>query len=269
MQPDIRYARNDGVAIAYQLVGAAERDLILVPDFVSNCVYHWETPYYRELYERLARSFRLIVFDKRGTGLSDRGGAGWASLETRMDDMRAVLEGAGSERALVLGGAEGGQMAALFAATHPELTAGLDLFQFEARGGGADSPEWHQTQTQLGRWGTQGLADEWLSQICPTLLRSEADRIWFANHLRTGASPEIGYALNEAYYASDVSDILSTIREPTPRTRPRSFRAHASKASPARTIGGCFSRRRSWIGSRRFRRRSRSSRNPRACWQRF
>ena len=215
MQPDIRYARNDGVAIAYQLVGAAERDLILVPDFVSNCVYHWETPYYRELYERLARSFRLIVFDKRGTGLSDRGGAGWASLETRMDDMRAVLEGAGSERALVLGGAEGGQMAALFAATYPESTAGLVLFQFEARGGGADSPEWHQTHTQLCRWGTQGLADEWLAQICPTLLRSEGDRIWFANHLRTGASPEIGYALNEAYYASDVSDILSTIRVPT------------------------------------------------------
>jgi len=215
VQPDIRYARNDGVAIAYQVVGEADRDLILVPDFVSNCVYHWETPYYRELYERLAASFRLIVFDKRGTGLSDRGGAGWASLETRMDDMRAVLEAAASERAVVLGGAEGGQMAALFAATFPELTAGLVLFQFEARGAGADSPEWHQTQAQLHRWGTQGLADEWLAQICPTLLRSEADRVWFANHLRTGASPEIGFALNEAYYASDVTDILSTIRVPT------------------------------------------------------
>ncbi|HZT45243.1 MAG TPA: adenylate/guanylate cyclase domain-containing protein [Gaiellaceae bacterium] len=215
MQPDIRYARNDGVAIAYQVVGAADRDLILVPDFVSNCVFHWETPYYRELYERLARSFRLIVFDKRGTGLSDRGGAGWASLETRMDDMRAVLEAAGSARAVVLGGAEGGQMAALFAATYPELTTGLVLFQFEARGGGADSPEWQHDRAQLQRWGTQGLADEWLAQICPTLLRSEADRVWFANHLRTGASPEIGYALNEAYYASDVTDILSTIRVPT------------------------------------------------------
>jgi class 3 adenylate cyclase len=215
VEPDVQYARNDGVAIAYQVVGDAQRDLILVPDFVSNCVYHWETPYYRELYERLARSFRLIVFDKRGTGLSDRGGAGWASLETRMDDMRAVLEAAGSERALVLGGAEGGQMAALFAATYPESTVGLVLFQFEARGGGSDSPEWRQTQAQLHRWGTQGLADEWLAQICPTLLRSEGDRVWFANHLRTGASPEIGYALNEAYYASDVSDILNTIRVPT------------------------------------------------------
>src|SRR5581483_5703178 len=116
--------------------------------------------------------------------LSDRGGAGWASLETRMDDMRAVLEAAGSARAVVLGGAEGGQMAALFAATYPELTTGLVLFQFEARGGGADSPEWQHDRAQLQRWGTQGLADEWLAQICPTLLRSEADRVWFANHLR-------------------------------------------------------------------------------------
>jgi class 3 adenylate cyclase len=215
MEPDIRYARNDGVAIAYQVVGDADRDLILVPDFVSNCVFHWETPYYRELYERLARSFRLIVFDKRGTGVSDRGGAGWASLETRMEDMRAVLEAAGSARAVVFGGAEGGDMAALYAATYPESTAGLVLFQFQARGEGADSPGWHHARAQLHRWGTQGLADEWLAQICPTLLRSEADRVWFANHLRTGASPEIGYALNEAYYASDVTDILPTIRVPT------------------------------------------------------
>jgi len=211
VQPDIRYARNDGVAIAYQVVGDGDRDLVLVPDFVSNLVFHWESPYYLELYERLARSFRLIVFDKRGTGLSDRGGAGWASLETRMDDMRAVFEAAGSERALVLGGAEGSQMAALFAATYPESTAGLALFQFIARGEGVDS----QNRAQLHRWGTQGMADEWLAQICPTLLRSEADRVWFANHLRTGASPEIGYALNQAYAASDVTDILPTIRVPT------------------------------------------------------
>jgi class 3 adenylate cyclase len=215
VQPDIRYARNDGVAIAYQVVGDAERDLVLVPDFVSNLVYLWGSPYYREFYERLARSFRLILFDKRGTGLSDRGGAGWASLETRMDDMHVVLEAARSERAVVLGAQEGGQMAALYAATYPESVAGLVLFQFTARGSGTDSAEWQQSHTQLRRWGTQGLADELLAEICPTLLRSEADRLWFANVLRTGASPEIGYALNEAYFASDVSDILPTIRVPT------------------------------------------------------
>ena len=77
MQPDIRYARNGDVAIAYQVVGEGERDLVWVPDYVSNLVYAWESPYWREFYERLTRSFRLILFDKRGTGLSDRGGAGW------------------------------------------------------------------------------------------------------------------------------------------------------------------------------------------------
>jgi class 3 adenylate cyclase/pimeloyl-ACP methyl ester carboxylesterase len=234
VQPDVRYALNDGVAIAYQVVGEGDRDLVLVPDFVSNLVFHSESPYYQDLYERFARSFRLILFDKRGTGLSDRGGAGWASLETRMDDMRAVLEAAGSERALVLGGSEGGQMAALFAATFPESTAGLVVFQFIARGDGLDSPEWQQTREQLARWGTQGLADEWLAQICPTLLRSEADRVWFANHLRTGASPEIGYALNEAYFASDVTDILPTIRVPTLLLyRGESMRSSAEHAAAA------------------------------------
>jgi class 3 adenylate cyclase len=215
VQPEIRYVRNDGVAIAYQVVGESDRDLVLVPDFMSNLVFFWESSYWREFYERLSRSFRLILFDKRGTGLSDRGGAGWAALETRMEDMRAVVRDVGSARAIVLGGQEGGQMAALYAATYPEATEALVLFQFVARGEGLESPEWQQSRGQLARWGTQGLADEWLAQICPTLLRSEADRVWFANLLRVGASPEIGYALNEAYAGSDVREVLRTIRVPT------------------------------------------------------
>jgi class 3 adenylate cyclase len=214
MEPDIRYARNDGVAIAYQVVGEGERDLVLVPGFVSNLVYGWESPYWREFYERLARSFRLILFDKRGTGLSDRGGAGWAALETRMEDMRAVLEAAGSERAVVFGSHEGGQMAALYAATYPEATEALVLFQFISHGGGSDSPYWQEASRTLRNWMTQELADQWLAEICPTLLRSEADRVWFANWLRVGASPEIGYALNMTYADSDVREVLPTIRAP-------------------------------------------------------
>jgi len=215
VEPDIRYARNGDVAIAYQVVGSGERDLVYVPGFVSNLVYAWESPYWREFYERLARSFRLIVFDKRGTGLSDRGGAGWAALETRMDDMRAVLADARSERAVVLGSHEGGQMAALYAATYPEATEALALFQFISRGEGSDSPYWQQASKLLQGWGTQELADGFLAEICPTLLRSEADRVWFANWLRVGASPEIGFALNMTYADSDVSDILPTIGVPT------------------------------------------------------
>jgi class 3 adenylate cyclase len=208
MEPDIRYARNGDVAIAYQVVGDGERDLVYVPSYGSNLVYAWESHYYREFYERLARSFRLILFDKRGTGLSDRGGAGWAALETRMEDMRSVLEDAGSERAVVFGSSEGSLMAALYAATYPEATEALVLFQMLPRG-------WQDDLAQLHKWGTQELADEFLVEICPTLLRSEADRVWFANWLRVGASPEIGYALNVTYANSDVTDVLPTIGVPT------------------------------------------------------
>src|SRR5262245_3796799 len=125
--PDVRYVRNDGVAIAYHVVGDGERDLVLVPDYVSNLVFDWQSPYWREFYERFGRSFRLILFDKRGTGLSDRGGAGWAALETRMEDMRCVLEAAGSKRAVVFGPPEGGQMAAVYAGAHPEAREGPAL----------------------------------------------------------------------------------------------------------------------------------------------
>jgi class 3 adenylate cyclase len=208
MEPDIRYARNGDVAIAYQIVGEGDRDLVYVSSYVSNLVYAWESPYYREFYERLARSFRLILFDKRGTGLSDRGGAGWATLETRMEDMRTVLEDIGSERAVVFGASEGGLMAALYAATYPEATEALVLFQVLPRG-------WQDDLAHLEKWGTQELADEFLAEICPTLLRSEADRVWFANWLRVGASPEIGYALNVTYAGSDVTDVLPTIGVPT------------------------------------------------------
>ena len=102
---------------------------MLVPDYISNLVYLWESAYWREFYERLARSFRVILFDKRGTGLSDRG-THFPALETRMDDMRAVLDAVGSDRAVVFGSHEGGGMAALYAATYPERTDALVLFQF-------------------------------------------------------------------------------------------------------------------------------------------
>jgi class 3 adenylate cyclase/pimeloyl-ACP methyl ester carboxylesterase len=216
VQPDIRYARNGDVAIAYQLVGEGERDLVLVPDYASNLVYGWESPYWREFYERLARSFRLILFDKRGTGLSDRGGAGWAALETRMEDMRAVLDAVGSERAVVFGSQEGGQMAVLYAASYPQATEALVLFQFSAYfEGGSESLYWQRAREFLHGWGTQEFADQLLAEGCPTLLRSEADRLWFANSLRVGASPEIGLALNMAYADSDVRDVLPSIRVPT------------------------------------------------------
>src|SRR5438874_485756 len=109
---DIQYARSGSVSIAYQVVGDGERDLVYVPDYVSNLVYGWESPHWRKFYERLAQSFRLILFDKRGTGLSDLGGH-FPALETRMDDVRAVLDAVGSSSTVLLGSHDGCSMAAI------------------------------------------------------------------------------------------------------------------------------------------------------------
>ncbi len=133
--------RSGGVAIAYQVVGEGERDLVFVSDYCSNLVYGWESRYWRPFYERLAESFRLILFDKRGTGLSDRGGS-FPTLETRMEDVRAVMGAVGSERALIFGSHEGCLMATLFAATYPEETAALALFHPPLLSiAGADHPD--------------------------------------------------------------------------------------------------------------------------------
>ena len=128
VQPDIRYARSGGVAIAYQVVGEGDIDVVYIPDYLSNLVYGWESPHWRRFYDRLAQSFRLILFDKRGTGLSDFGGH-FPALETRMDDVRAVLDAVESSSTVLLGSHDGCSMAALFAATYPDRARALALFQ--------------------------------------------------------------------------------------------------------------------------------------------
>ena len=136
-ETDIRYVRSGGVAIAYQIVGDGDTDLVYVPDFMSNLVYAWEYPRWRDFYRLLAGSFRLILFDKRGTGLSDHGGQ-FATLETRMEDLHAVLDAAGSTRTVILASHEGCGMAALYAATYPERTTALVLFHPQACGAGVE-----------------------------------------------------------------------------------------------------------------------------------
>ena len=209
---DIQYARSGDVSIAYHVVGDASTDLVLVPDFVSNLVYNWESKHWRPFYERLAQSFRLILFDKRGTGLSDRGPL-FPNLETRMEDVRAVLDAVGSERAVIFGPHEGSAMACLYAATYPERTIALVVFQAAA----------YETRTNAAQellrlrqgWGTLAYSGELLAEICPTLHREPAEREWFANELRVGASPAAGYALNRMWSETDLRDILSAIHVPT------------------------------------------------------
>jgi class 3 adenylate cyclase len=209
---DIRYVRNGDVSIVYHVVGDAPTDLVLVPDFFSNLVFDWESKHWRPFYERLAQSFRLILFDKRGTGLSDRGPL-FPNLETRMEDVRAVLDAVGSERAVIFGPHEGSTMACLYAATYPERTIALVVFQAAAYD---DRPNVEEELIRLRNgWGTLEYADELLADACPTLHREPAEREWFANAMRVGASPAAGYALNRMWFETDLRDILSAIHVPT------------------------------------------------------
>ena len=122
--PETRYAKSGDVNIAYQVVGSGPRDLVIVPGRVSNIDAFWEEPSFARLLTRLASFTRLIIFDKRGTGLSDRN-SNSPSLEVRMDDVRAVMDAAGSSRAALFGYSEGGPMCALFAATYPDRATAL------------------------------------------------------------------------------------------------------------------------------------------------
>ena len=132
MLPETQYARSGDVHVAYQVSGDGPLDLVLVPGFVSHVEYQWEDPLTARFFERLASFSRLIRFDKRGTGLSDRV-AGVPPLEERMDDIRAVMDAAGSERAAILGFSEGGQLSMMFAATYPERTSALLLVRIGRR----------------------------------------------------------------------------------------------------------------------------------------
>ncbi|MEA2676073.1 MAG: hypothetical protein QOJ81_214 [Chloroflexota bacterium] len=210
---DIRYARNGGVAIAYQVVGEGDVDLVYVPDWVSNLVYGWGYPPLRDFYLRLARSFRLILFDKRGTGISDHGGQ-FATLETRMEDLHAVLDAAGSSRPVVFGAQEGSGMAVMFAASYPERTRALVLFHTALQNGLSEADLQELARLREG-WGTQAWCDELFWDICPSLAASEAERRSFADHLRVGASPAVAYALNRAVNETDLRDVLPTLRVPT------------------------------------------------------
>ncbi len=211
---DIRYARSGGLSIAYQVVGDGDTDLLYVPDYVSNLVYGWESPHWRRFYERLAKAFRLILFDKRGTGLSDHGGQ-FPALETRMDDVRAVLDAASSTSAVLFGSHEGCSLATLYAATYPERTRGVVSFHPVAH-----NPEAHGEEVRAGLarlrdlWGTQEYSDELFLDNAPSLYEDAAEREWFANWLRVSSSPAVAYAMNRAFFETDIRDVLPAVRVP-------------------------------------------------------
>src|SRR5438270_11175599 len=152
--PETRYAKSGHIEIAYQVVGDGPLDLVYVPGFVSNLDLTWENQGAAEFYSRLAGFSRLMLFDKRGTGLSDRM-AGVANLEERMDDVRAVMDAVGSERAALFGISEGGPMSLLFAATYPDRAQALVLYAAFARHPTLTPERLEQDIARINRdWGT-------------------------------------------------------------------------------------------------------------------
>ena len=209
--PTIRYARSGDVAIAYQVVGDGPVDLVFLP-FFGNIRWTWEQPLFVRFFERLASFSRLILFDKRGTGLSDRPRT--LTLEAQMDDVRAVLDAVGSERAALLGGVQGSQLCALFAATYPERTRELVLYNPTAAPSDLTAPPRSANEARE-RWGTDELADEIARSIYPSLAEDEGFLRWHADYLRFAASPGSAAEFFRMLGDTDISDVLPTIRVPT------------------------------------------------------
>ncbi len=213
--PTTRYAKSGEVRVAYQVVGHGPVDLVFVPGFISNLEIHWEDPGYAHLLQRLGTFARVIQFDKRGTGLSDRVDTNHLpSLETRMDDVRAVMDAAGSQRAVLLGASEGGPMSILFAATYPERTRALVLY-----GSYAHFHTWVLNKEALEQF-IQGMEKGWgtgasAPSFAPEAAKDKRYRNWWARCERLAASPSAAVALARMNAAIDVRSIVPSIRVPT------------------------------------------------------
>ena len=217
---ETRYARSGEVSIAYQVVGDGPFDLVYVPGFVSNIELMWEEPGLARFLERLASFSRLILFDKRGTGLSDPvPNDGLPTLEERMDDVRAVMDAVGSKRAALLGHSEGGNMCVLFSATHPERTTALLLVGSYAKRIRSEDYPWAPTVEERAReieeteatWGSP----EAFRALAPSKENDPDFQRWIGRYLRQSASPKAAAALLRMNTQIDVRDVLPTIGVPT------------------------------------------------------
>jgi pimeloyl-ACP methyl ester carboxylesterase len=221
--PDTRYAKTmDGVHIAYQVFGKGPIDLVLTFGQISHVDMSWETVEIATFLGRLASFSRVIYFDPRGNGCSDRD-VDATSFEAGMDDVRAVMDAAGSERALQFGYQDGGSISALFAASFPARTTGLILLNGSARGLRAPDYPWAWTREEWdansawidAEWGTRAFMEQWLRWLSPSHLMDDATVTRFARHFRSAASPGSMITLNAMLRDADVRAILPTIQVPT------------------------------------------------------
>ncbi len=217
--PETRYAHSGDVNIAYQVLGNGPLDLVFVMGWISHLEYFWLEPGFAYFLRRLASFSRLILIDKRGTGLSDRVPLPQLpTLEQRMDDVRAVLEAVGSTRAALCGVSEGGPMSALFAATYPERTAALIMIGTYAKRVWAPDYPWAPTTEQRARF-FEEIEQHWggpvgLEERAPSKVDDQHFRDWWATYLRMGASPGAAVALTKMNAEVDVRHVLPSIRVP-------------------------------------------------------
>ena len=219
MRPETRYAKSGDISLAYQVIGDGPLDFVVVPGWISNVDFAWEDPLYGDWVRRLAAFSRVILFDKRGTGLSDRD-VGDSTLEDRMDDLRAVLAAAGSDRAAVMGFSEGGPLSMLFAATYPERVRALVLYATFARFAEApDYPEGAETRKSFDvlchaletAWG-QGTT---LELMVPGLKHNPRAREFMGRYERMCVSPRAGYTHLGWLQDIDVRPVARILRVPT------------------------------------------------------
>ena len=218
--PETHYVQNGDVNIAYQVVGSGPIDIVFVMGWVSHLEYFWKHHLFASFLDRLASFSRLILFDKRGTGLSDRVPVNeLPTLEQRMEDVHAVMDAVGSERAILVGVSEGGPMCSLFAATYPERTAGLVMIGTYAKRIRDDEYPWAPTNEQREAF-FEMMQHEWggpvgIDERAPSMAEDEEFRDWWATYLRMGASPGAAVALTKMNAEIDVRGVLPSVRVPT------------------------------------------------------
>jgi class 3 adenylate cyclase len=243
--PQTRYVKTvDGVNIAYQVRGDGPVDLVYIIGEVGNFEIEFEPPWGVRFLERLSSFSRVILFDKRGTGLSDRVG-GAPDFDMRADDLRAVLDAAGSDRAVLFGDGDGGSVAALFAAMHPDRVLALVLYNSWARTAWApDYPMgWSKQDDEKWRadidedWGTEEFARRFASSSDPSHVGDPAFVRWKARAMRHAASPAAALAFEAVEMEIDIRSVLSSVQAPT-LVVSRSTRAHARGADLADRIPG-------------------------------
>jgi pimeloyl-ACP methyl ester carboxylesterase len=225
--PQTRYARSGDVNIAYQMFGEGETDLVLVPGYISHVEHLWKLPEMAAFLRRLGSIARVLLFDKRGSGMSDRTGR-ISTMEERMDDIRAVMDAARSKRAVIMGISEGAALSILFAATHPQRTEALILYGGQATYVQQPDYPWGEPidkrkvrfeaaiESLYETWGTAQAAREVIGAWgAPSLQDDEALVTWFAELIRLGASPGAEIARQRMNFEIDVRHVLPTIRVPT------------------------------------------------------